>query len=255
MLFFLACAAPPVEAPDDLDGLFHYFFLNYASATDAELSAAALKLAPLVNEATRGTVSDLTEAEQDTLTELVEVGDPAEATGIYITGPVACDWLPFEQIHYDTEQEALYEEASGEEKYIAYDRVYTSDLPAYEARTEPYLSWDTTYTINPVAAEYTAHIDGGMRYVPATEDFDAFVVERNSLPQPATFEAEGSDYFAQDYQLDVLLPTATGSAHAYAVWRDLSSLTLTDESEGVQNLILDGLEEFDRDTETICAGW
>lgn len=254
MLFLLvACAEPPVEAPEDLDSLFHWFFANYETATDEEVRAAADNLLPLVQEATRGTVTDLTDDEQATV-ELDPARDVADVTGIYITGPVGCTIADMEAVHYALDQEGLYETATGEESYIAYDRVYTSDLAAYEAREEPFLAWETTYTIAPVTEEYTAVIDGGMRYVAEADGVGPVVLDRAYLPSPATFtNPETSDYFGQDYQMDIMLPDGDASVHAYAVWRDLSSLSLTDESEGVQNLILDGLEDFDRDTELVCA--
>ncbi|MDP2314617.1 MAG: hypothetical protein Q8P41_17065 [Pseudomonadota bacterium] len=259
LLSLLACVGPPVEAPLDLDQLLHWFFVHRDTATDEELRAKAANLAPLIGEATRGTVTHLTEDEQ-AVVAMAEPADPADATGIFITGPVACSFPDFEVVHYALDQEGLYETATGEESYIAYDRAYTTDLAAYEARTTPNLAWDTTYTIHPVTSTYTALIKGSMRFVPAA-DADAdepggigpLVVERNHLPSPATFESESSDFFAQDYQLDIMLPSGDSTIHAYAVWRDLSSATLADENEGVQNLILNGLEDFDRDTELVCA--
>ncbi|MDP2305015.1 MAG: hypothetical protein Q8P18_03205 [Pseudomonadota bacterium] len=264
MLLLLVGCVPPVEAPTDLDALFHWFFVNRDTASQEELDAAAANLLPFASESTRGTVTHLTEGEQ-AVVAMTTPADPANATGIFITGPVACSFEDFERVHYALDQEGLYETATGDESYIEYDRAYTSDLAAYEAREAPTLSWDTTYTIEPVLARYTADIKGGMRFVPASagdtdeEGVGPVVIERAHLPSPAIFEgrgeAEGGDFFDQDYQLDIMLPDAagTGSVHAYAVWRDLSSLGQTDESEGVQNLILDGLEDFDRDTELVCA--
>lgn len=260
MLLLLVGCARPVEAPTDLDTLFHWFFVNRDTATEEELHAAAANLLPFAREVSRGTVTDLTAEEQGTVT-MATAADPAEATGIFITGPVACPFDDLERIHYALDQEGLYETATGDEDtYIEYTRAYTSDLAAYEARQIPTLAWDTTYKVAPVTVAYTAEIEGGMRFVPAADDEGAgpVVIERAHLPSPALFEngtaEQGGDFFAQDYQVDIMLPDGDGSVHAYAVWRDLSSLGLTDESDGVQNLILDGLEDFDRDTELVCAG-
>src|SRR5687767_3926115 len=111
--------------------------------------AAAANFGPLVEEASRGTVSVLTDAEQATVT-LTEPRDPADASGLYVAGPVACSFPDYERVHYVLDQEGLYEAATGEEKYIAYERAHTTDLAAYEARETAYLAWETTYTVKPV---------------------------------------------------------------------------------------------------------
>ncbi len=247
----LACAEP-IEAPADLDGLLHWFFVHWEDATDAEIRVAATNLAPLVPTASRGTVTPLTETEQSTVA-LVGEQDIAEATGIFVTGPVACSFADLERVRYALDQEGLYEAVTGDEEYIAYDRVYQSDVDAYEARSVPSLTWRTVYSIKPVTTAYTAEVEGAIRFVSEGDEGGPVAVERAFLPSPATFTAETADYFEQDYQVDILLPAEEGSVHAYGVWRDLSSLGLTDESDGVQNLILDGLEQYDRDTELVCA--
>ncbi len=250
VLLLLACSRP-VEAPADLDGLFHWFFTNYETASDEEMLAAAANIKPFILEEGEGTVTDLTAAER--ATSPVEGNlDPSLATGIYLQGPVACPFDKMEQVHYDLDQNGLYEEATGDPPYIEYKRTYTSDLGAYEARETPFLSWHTVYTVKPVTEEYEAEVSGSIRYVPAADGVGPVVVERAVVPTPALFEEGSNDYFNQDYQIDVMLGDGGGSVHGYAVWRDLSSLGLTDEDPAVQSLILNGLTDFDRDTEEVC---
>lgn len=251
-MFLMACAAP-VEAPEDLDALFHYLFEKYEAGSDAELLAAAANLEPLLQEDAQGLVSTLSAAEQATV-ELGSARDPAEATGMYVAGPLDCAFEDTERLLYALDQEGLYEEATGSESYDAYDRVYTSDFDAYAARETPFLGWTTTYTVTPVLTTYTAVISGGMRWVPEADGVGPFFMQRSWLPDPASFEDEDTDdYFDQDYQLDVVLPGGQGAVHAYAMWRDLSSLGLVDEDSTVQNLLLDGLVDYYEDAETVCA--
>lgn len=251
-LLLVGCKKP-VEAPEDLDSLFHFFWSTYAEGTDEELRAAAANLAPLLQEPLSGVVTHLSDAEQATV-ELDPARDVALATGVFVAGPVDCAMGPLERIYYDLEQERIYEEATGKEAYDAYERHYTNDFDAYVARTAPYLTWQTTYTVTPVLATYTAVISGGMRFVPEADGVGPIVIQRSWLPSPAVFENDdGPDYFDQDYQLDVVLPDGDTSVHAYATWRDLQSAGLQDESAGVQNLLIDGLEDYDRDTEVVCA--
>jgi len=250
-LLFVACAKPE-PAPADLDGLVHLFFAKYDTATDEELRAAAVNLLPLLQEPSRGLVDDLTAEEQATV-RVDPPRDPADATGMFVAGPIACTLADLEVVNYALDQEGLYEAVTGDEEYIAYDRVYESDLAAYEARTDPFLTWRTTYTVQPVMSEYTAEIDGGMRFVPALDGVGPVVMSRSTLPSPATFAGETDDFFDQDYQIDVMLGDGDTSVHVYVAWRNLSSLGLEDESAGVQDLLLNGFEDFDRDTELVCA--
>lgn len=251
LLLLLACKQPD-QAPEDLDALFHWFWTHYDTGTDEELRAGGANLAPLIEAASQGLVTNLDKEEQD-LVELDQPGDPAEATGVYVAGPMACTLEDLEAIYSHVDQEELFESATGRESYDAYERHYTSDFDAYMARTTPFLTWVTTYTVTPVLSTYTAVIDGGMRFIPAGEEGESLVVQRSVLPAPATFEGNSNDFFEQDYQLDIIIPVGSAAAHAYVTWRDLQSAGLEDESNGVQNILLDGLEDYDRDTEVVCA--
>lgn len=251
LLFLLACRHP-VDAPEDLDALFHWYWDKYEDGTDEELLAAAVNLEPLIQAESTGLVTVLTQEEQDTV-EMQGEQDPAEATGMFVAGPIDCDFGDFERLMYALDQEGLYEAATGKESYIAYDRVYTSDLDAYEARETPFLTWTTTYTVKPVLTTYTAVISGSIRFVPEADGVGPLVIQRSYLPSPATFESNTNDFFEQDYQLDIVLPKGDISAHAYAFWRDLQSAGLEDESAGVQNLLIDGLVDYYHDSEAVCA--
>lgn len=252
MLLLLSACAKPVDAPEDLDELFHYVWSRYEDGTDEEILAAAANLDPLIQEHGEGIVSDLTEAEQATV-DLGSPRDPAEATGMFVSGPLDCAFADTERLLYALDQEGLYETATGEQSYDAYDRVYTSDLDAYEARETNFLTWTTTYTVTPLFTTYTAVISGSMRYVPEADGVGPVVIQRSYLPDPAVMEGDTEDYFDQDYQLDIVLPKGDISAHAYTFWRDLQSAGLDDESTGVQNLLIDGLNDFYVDAETVCA--
>lgn len=251
LLLLLACARP-VEAPEDLDALFHYLWQHYAAGTDEEMLAAGANLAPLIETASDGLITRLDRDEQATV-EMEGDQDPAEATGWYVAGPLACPFADTEQILYALDQEGLYESATGKESYEAYDRVYTSDLDAYTSRAEPFLTWTTTYTVTPVLTTYTAVILGSLRYVPEQDGVGPMLLQRSHLPAPATFASETQDFFEQDYQLDIVLPHGDGVVHAYGNWRDLQSAGLEDESAGVQNLLIDGLVGYYQDLETVCA--
>ncbi len=252
LLVLLVSCAKPIDAPKDLDALFHYLWLNYQTGSDAEMLAAAANLDPLIGEASDGLLTPLSDAEQATV-DVLSGQDVAEATGWFVAGPLGCPFDDTEKILYALDQEGLYESATGKESYVAYDRVYTSDIDAYVARQTPFVTWTTTYTVTPVFTTYTAEISGSMRYVPEQDGVGPMVLQRSYLPEIATFEAETQDFFEQDYQLDVVLPSGNSAVHGYANWRDLQSAGLEDESGGVQNLLIDGLVDYYDDLGTVCA--
>lgn len=252
MLLLLSACAKPVDAPEDLDELFHYFWSKYEDGTDEELLAAAANLDPLIQEASEGLVTDLTDEEQATV-DLGSPRDPAEATGMFVAGPLDCAFSDTERLLYALDQDGLYEGVPGTQSYDAYNRVYTSDLAAYQARDTPFLTWTTTYTVTPLFTTYTAVISGSMRYVAGADGAGPVVIQRSFLADPAVMEGDTEDYFDQDYQLDLVLPNGSISAHAYTFWRDLQSAGLDDESTGVQNLLIDGLVDFYDAAETVCA--
>jgi hypothetical protein len=249
LAWLLACA--PKEAPTAVDGSLHWFFANFESATDEEMREAVLDLDMAEG---RGIVDDLTADEQATV-ELDPPRDIGAVTGLFLAGPVACSIEDNETVHLLLDQDGVYTEATGSSSYDAYSRVYTSDADAYFAREENILWWETTYTVTVpiVGTTYTAVIEAGIRYVPEADGVGPIVIERDHLPAPGTMEAENNDFFDQDYQIDVILPDGLGaSKHAYAVWRDAVLGGLADEEDFTQTVMLDGLEDYDRDTEKVC---
>ncbi len=251
-VLLLSGCKPHSDAPEDLDALYHYLWLNYDSGTDEDLLAAAANLDPLITEAGNGLLTGITEEEQATV-DVRSGQDPAEATGWFVAGPLACAFDDTERLLYALDQEGLFEDALGKDSYEAYDRVYTSDIDAYVARETAFVTWTTTYTVQPVFSTYTAVISGSMRYVPEQDGVGPMVIQRSYLPDIATFEGDTEDFFEQDYQLDVVLPATDGAKHGYANWRDLKSAGLEDEDTGVQNLLIDGLETYYKNLDTVCA--
>lgn len=248
MLAVLVACKHPEPAPEAVDGSLRWFFANFETATDEEMRDA---LGELDFAEDQGVLDPLTAEEQATV-ELDGDKDPAKATGLFIAGPMTCTFEDLEATHWYPDQEALYEDRTGGERYDEYDRQFTTDLDAYLARETPYVWWETTYTVTVALSTYTAFVVAGLRYVPEADGVGPIVIERDFMPSPAEFAGETDNYMEQDYQIEVLVPDGDTSRHAYAMWRDLRSFGIEDEDEGAQNLILDGLEDFDRDTEKVC---
>lgn len=259
MLLFplLACtAAKPV--PEDLDGLAHWFWQNYEAGTDEELAEATVALHAAVGGeslegAETGGLTDLG-ADEVALVELVTDPDPAAARGLVLINLIPCTLEVLEPILYALEQDALYEGV-----YDRYERVYTSDLDAYVVREAPHLGWQSDITATIMGATYTERVLGGLRWSPAVDGVSGawgpVLLGRAWLPEPATFESGGKS-FDQDYQLEVYWERAPGEVvHFYAVWRQGDyGAGLTTDSDAVAGILLDGLEDWDQDTATLCAG-
>lgn len=256
-LLLLGCTATK-PVPQDLDGLAHWFWQNYEAGSDEEVAAATVALHAAVggdtlDGATTGSLTDLDAAEV-ALVDLRWTPDPAAARGVVLINPVPCSLAALEPILYDLEQDALYPGT-----YDAYTRVYTSDFDAYVAREVPHLSWRSDITATILGATYTEEVLGGLRWSPAVEGVSGawgpVLMGRAYIPEPAVFESDGKS-FDQDYQLEVWWERAPGEVvHFYAVWRQGDyGAGLTSDSDAVAGLLLDGLEDWDRDTAALCGG-
>lgn len=257
LVLALSACREPVEAPADLDGLVRFFWAEYDGGSDEALRVAASNLDAIFADG-KGTVGALSDAEA-AVVEVDGAPDLALAHGLYVSRALACDLAPLEEILYDLDQEGIYEAATGEEAYDAYDRAYTTDLDAYVAREAPQVAWDVTYVApDSMLPRYTARVLGGLRWVPAPAEGEAGIgpvlLARTWMPAPAVFD-EGSHRFDQDYQVEVYWARDGQTAHLYGMWRELEYFGMTLENDGVKSLILDGLYDFDDDTEAVCAGW
>lgn len=263
LLALLACHSTR-PAPDDLDGLAHWFWSHYDGADAADrgaepgddaVLAASLNLDAAVGELTKpmtGTLTDLSADEQAVL-GLDAPQDIAAAAGMFLMNTVPCSLDQIERITIALEQDALYPDT-----YTDYARSYTSDVDAYLARETPYLTWASSIDAEVLGAGYHEDIDGGARYVsdPDGAAFGDMLMTRVYLPTPATFE-DGNDAksFTQDYQLEIYYSRDAGTVvHAYVLWRqmDYGGGLDTDDSSA-QSLMLSALIDWDDANAGLCA--
>lgn len=235
------------RAPDDLDGLVHYFWQH--PADDEALADAVLQLHELqgasLEETTDGVVSRLT-LEEATLVDGVD-DDPAQAAGIYMLNPMSCDIDTLEQVlaalDQDEQRRGTYEE---------YERTYTSDPEAYFARTTPELTWDISLEATVVFSRYTSELSGGIRRVET--EIGPMIFARTWFREPAEFG--GNSTWEQDYQMEVYYERAPGDiVHLYAMWRELEVSSFSSEDESIQRSVLNGMADWDEDTEDLCESF
>lgn len=256
----VAACPPPLEpAPKDIDGVAHWLWLHYEDADDAAMADALEKVHRACRfsdfEASeRGLLSDL--SKQELAPVQMEETDPERAQGMFLTNAFACELGTLERILYALDQGDKYTEA-----YDSYQRTYTSDLEAYQAREEPFITWDVTYEATPLpAARYRATVKGGLRWVPVgdgeTTPHGPYIVQRTWLPEPVDYLDTDANAFTLDFQLEVYYESSFGQiAHFYPLWRHMAfnGIGVSTDDESVQSMVLDGLLDWDTRTEELCA--
>ena len=245
-------------APEDLDGLFHYFWSQHVDGADEELAAALVNFNALVEadydlsveDTYDGQLSDISQGEID-LVEMRDDANPDETTGLFLINSFQCTVGQYEQIAYALNQGALYDDA-----YDHYEREYTSDLDAYTGRETSHLTWISYIDATLVGASYHEDVHGDLRYIPDLGDGDTpwghFVVARYHMPEEAEF-GNPDFFFTQDYQIEIFYEAVPGEViHLYGLWRNMGFGEASTNDESIQRLILNGLSDWDDRTEEIC---
>jgi hypothetical protein len=189
--------------------------------------------------------------------DLKEVGldttaDPSAARGFLLLNPYACTLDKLAEILVAADQPTQYPDV-----YDYYDRQYQGDRDAFLARDTATLSWKVSMKASlPVSDQYEALLEGALRRIPgAAPGGGEVLVYRSALPSPATFAANSTSYFRQDYQLELYWERAPGEIfHAYGMWREMKvgGFNLTTEDNGMFNILIDNLEKWDDRTEVLC---
>jgi hypothetical protein len=253
-LLAAGCARDP--APASVDGAMQWLYENYEKATPAEIADAVSKVnagfqkddLPLKN-----TLENLTAAAISDV-ELGQTNDPSTAQGMLVVSAIPCAIDKIEKIHTALNQNEIHHGG-----YESYKRVYTSSDTDYFARTTDLLTWTTDYVISTLGSRYSATIKGGVRFIPATDDkkvfpFGSMFIGRAVLPKPGVFAADSSDYFKQDYQLDLYYQDAENETiHVFGVWRDMKYIGTKSSSDVfIANITGSGVEG-DKDVGDLCS--
>jgi len=248
VLSLTACSAVD-PAPEDLDGLLHFFW-DQAVPGEADAIAEAVNNtdAALTEIPLRGAQTRLT-AEQIADLPIDPMPDPALANGFFIATELGCTSEEIDQVFTALDQDEQYPG-----NYDSYERSYTSDEAAYRNGEVDTLSWQVEIGASPAGFDYIEHIEGQLRRVPGGPAGD-ILVARTWLTEPAT-EDDNNRSFDQDYQLDVYYERTEGqSVHLYGIWRQIDLGVLGDQdSNAVVAVTLSESEKWDEHTAELCEG-
>ncbi|MBW2257952.1 MAG: hypothetical protein JRI25_25585 [Deltaproteobacteria bacterium] len=261
-VLLLAIASLPLAAcrgvdpaPEDLDALMHYLWERFEEGEDLEIHEGVVNLHDAVDGATLedawdGALTPLT-PEQAALVG-VDDRDPADAPGFVLVHPILCDLDHLDDILAHPDQDELYTGV-----YDAYQRTWTSDWDAYADGEVDILTWDLEYEASVLGSSYTGTAKGMLRRVRGIDEevspFGTVLLARAHMPVPVAFE-RGNKSMDQDYQLEIYYDRADEEiVHTYGMWREADfGSGFTSESEVVQRLLLNGLEDWDHTTDDLC---
>ena len=190
-------------APEDLDGLIHYFWDNFNEESQI-IQQGVVNIHDVLDgdtlsEVMDGSVSNLTQQQ----TELVgkESSDVDRLSGVFFTNVINCPLESVEKNIYALNQPELHPDS-----YDEYNRIYTSNLESYEAREEDLISWETNYAVSGFGYAYDAMVYGDLRYVSLQNEsiFGPVLISRSILSEPAFFDEDSTDRgMFQDFQLEI----------------------------------------------------
>ena len=241
-------------APEDLDGLFHWFWTNYEAATDDDWldginNAHAAMGMGVLEDVVDGSLSSFTREEMD-LVAMREDADPGELAGLYLLNVLPCTVEQVEEIVTSLDQMAIYDEA-----YESYAREYTSDEEAYFDREEATLSFSSDIGATMLGASYTETVEGLVRWVPRDDDHNhgPVLMARYHMPEEAIWDTSGF-FFTQDYQVEIYYERSPGElAHLYGLWRNMGYQEGSTSDGNIARMVLDRLAEWDERTAEICV--
>jgi len=249
------CGPQVPPAPEDVDGKFHWLWVNGEPADDATLEDAVASLDGKLDVASvasgtpvRGKLTDLT---RDELTPVgLENGpDPKQARGTYLVNVIPCDLSKLESLFVSADQAAMYPDS-----WDGYVRTYSSDQNAYLAGTTDTVGWDNAVNGHILAAKYVEEQRGTLRRL-LVKGSPERLFSRTWMKVPATFEGTGTSY-PQNEQVEVFYERAPGEVvHLYAMWREvrIDVLGLSTNDDVIINAMVDTLVKWDGHTAELCA--
>ena len=262
----IAGCAPVEEAPADLDALLRRTWVDFHTASDDDLATLATQAFDLLDPSARaeadltGRQSRLDAADQ----ALVDLAAPPSDDGtwtlpdieaaapIFLVKRFPCGLDALARILSEPDQLALYPE------YETYTRTYTEGTVAsFRDGDIDALGWEVALSANYAGLiKYAQDLRGRMRRVPLPEGGpwtgSHFLMTRTYIPWPAQFEQD-ANAFVQDYQIETFLPLDGDIVHLYGVWRETRLIGQTLEGDGLANIMLNGLADWDDTTAEHCA--
>jgi hypothetical protein len=269
LLVAAGCREAPPEAPEDLDELAHFFWLEMAG-DDAELlgagavnlgqwfetggevsdgwAGAGVDLPPGV----KGQLSNLTEAELDILGGLQGEPDPSLAVGVYILAELDCSAEQIVEITLEPDQLSLFPD-----NYDDYERFFDTDPDCFASGECDVVDWhsavdDTIAGLWPMSYELLTRVKR-YRYADTDGSETELLMARNYMPAPAE-ENVSAGGFEQSYHVEVFHPWGGDrTLHLYGLWNYGFIDGVSDDVAFWPNQYLDGLIEWDERIQELCT--
>ena len=262
--------AKPAPAPEGIEDLTRFILDRFEIKEDTdvavqneELAGAIVnlndeleKLEVGVDKPYKSVLNDIEAEHVDDLSGMTDdkLEDLPLAQGLVIADVIDCS---FEQ-----NQNLLLGEKGPDihpDVYAEYSKDFDDDVQPYADGDKSQIFWDLDYKLKdpPVGSAYSAVARGGARRVDAIDDekspFGDVLITRVHLPEPAEFESEGSE-FTLDFQLETYHTNSDGKLlHLYANWRRMKLGPVDSSQEVFINTSLDGMVDWDKETEKACA--
>ncbi len=238
LLLAWAGCAPPELAPDDIDALSRWLYVEQEAATDAELAEGVLNLAAFADgldfeddDAPTFGISPLARADVEALVE--HDRDPAATigVGVFHLSPHGVD--PHAEVL------ALADQTVVEPDAVSFWRTFEEgDADCWVART-----CTRALTVNDVVREnalYSATyvIYKEMRWVPLPDGWA--IASRSWLPSPTN--EDGLVPIYQSYDLDLYVQRGGGTLRWHVTWQETDVPGVSDD--GVANVVAMGIADM-----------
>lgn len=255
VLPLLATGCRQIEpAPKELQALMQFFFTDFETAEDATMAEAFRNFDDVVGgkdlEYQEGFVDSLSKGDADATG--YTHADPADAIGLFIVNPVACTIDEMVNLVTMKDQVGTYG------TYDELDRTWVETVPEFESGDSLTGMWtdDFHYTNGLLGIDYTATTEGSGRWIPASEDYESpwgdMLVTRRVMVEPAV-NAKDDHSYPQDWRTEIYYERSDGNiVHLAAMWREAQFGNLSHTDEIAQRTMLNGLKDWDSDSEKAC---
>lgn len=253
------CACRVSEAPESVDALARWYWVNYEDLTDEDvldgvqnLDAEVLILDGKDKMPLKAKLEDLQASEIAHL-PLPPGTNPTLAQGLVVVTVMPCTLAQIESIFIGDNFAKDFPDV-----YDSYQRDYETSVEDYLSRETLELSWKTTYQASLLGDRYTAEILGEARWVPDQDREEGpkgpALLGRSVLMTPATFDPSSNKSLPQDYQIDLFYERSPGEViHMFAVWRQMNVGTLSTDDDILVNIMLANFVEWDQEFSKLCG--
>lgn len=252
-------AAERVPPPADLDGLVRYVWNEFDNASDEELMEAGANATAILQDLLTTEDAKVGALETLEVADLAAAGlddgrDPSAAPGFFLASRFSCDLDVLAELVTHPNQGGVHPGV-----YDSYERNYAVSREEWLAAELGTLSWRVEYAATPTATQYQAHTQSAIRRFDTKGPVDGIrtLVQRTYLAEPATFSGNPDNHsFDQDYQVDLFMQAADGEVlHLYGLWRHMQLGLVGINDDVFVDFQINGLVEWDRQTEAACATW